>query len=57
MDSYFSELERELLNRFGLTFDDTGYERAEWELKFDCVDAKTDATEFGEKYDLIELGD
>ena len=52
MDSYFSELERELLNRFGLTFDDTGYERTEWIQKFDCVDAKADATEFGKKYDL-----
>jgi|ETN07SMinimDraft_1059922.scaffolds.fasta_scaffold17919_2 hypothetical protein len=56
-EKYFAEVERELLSRFRITFEDTGYERFDWIEKFDCEDAEQDVAIFGEKYGLTEIED
>lgn len=54
-EKYFAEVERELLSRFHITLEDTGYEKLDWIERFDCEDAKQDVAMFGMKYDLTEM--
>ncbi len=54
-EKYFAEVERELLSRFHITLEDTGYEKLDWMERFDCEDAKQDVAMFGMKYDLTEM--